>query len=149
MALWQNTFIIIPSESLKIINEVEFDEDNLFDDSILWKERDYKISSFDSIDLIFTKAESWSESLLIWGDIHSNCFKVFTENGEVSSVSFRIDFTSEYEFVLSEIIQFCIISNFSILDIELTQIPLNLVSIKADIDSYNKSNKYIKLLNIK
>ncbi len=146
MALWQNTFFILPSESIVNSESFRLDEDNCFDDSVFWGKMKIDSSVFDNIELLLPKAKSWSNDLSIYGNENSHRLDVLCEKEHVVSVSFRIDFTSDYEYILRGIIEFCILKAFIILNEHLNIVPLNFEAIKNIIDNSLQVKKYDDLV---
>lgn len=150
MALWQYTFHILTKESLCFfpigINH-SFD-DYLFDDEPYWQYKPVNKCYFDEIGNILQKNKSWSKKINLYGDEQSNCFEVLFdgETNNVISVSFRIDYTSNYELVLREIIEFCVLKNLIILDENVQVLSLNYESIKSIIDNSPQVKRYKKLM---
>jgi hypothetical protein len=82
----------------------------------------------------------------MYGSEESNRFEVLCENNNVVSVSFRIDFTTEYEIVLRQILEFCILKGLAILDESLRVVPLSFEAAKSVVDNSVQIKKYNKLL---
>ncbi len=79
------------------------------EDDICWMRNPISPFFFRDIINIMSEGKPWSKNLLVYGDLESNCFEILSINNIVQSVSFRIDFTSQDETVLSKIIEFCIL----------------------------------------
>lgn len=150
MALWQYTFHILPKESLPgHLPGFVFSKNNEeFDDSLFWKAQQVKDSFFDEISLILPKKISWSKKISLYGNQESNCIEVLSENNLVLSVSFRIDFTSNYEDILNALIDFFIVKGLLVIDEELKIISLNSLTIKITIESSPQYKKYKKLFSL-
>lgn len=144
MALWQYSFYVLPKEGLITLEETfKFDKrDELFDDALFWREHHIKPTFFDKVGDIIIKNKSWSEDIELYGAEESNCFEVLSENGVVVSVSFRIDFTSDYENILSRLIEFFIFNSLVIADENLNILPLNFEAVKSVIESSPQVVKY-------
>lgn len=151
MALWQYTFQILPKENFKALEksvEISLD-DNLFDEAPYWQIKPLNKSYFFKIGNILQKSKSWSKEIDLYGDQESNCFEVFFDGktDDVTSVSFRIDFTSDYEMVLNNIMEFCILKGLIVLDEKLQLVPLNCESIRnlientPQVETYNEIKK--------
>lgn len=110
MALNQIGFFVLPKESLdKLLtkNHFELDEEGYFDDELIWKKYKRHYSLFNLISEILRPSVSWSKNILLYGDENSNRFEVlFDQNNIILSVSFRIDFTSNYEIILIRLLDF-------------------------------------------
>lgn len=151
MALWQYTFQILPKVSFDAFAKdfENYSDDNLFDDAPYWLFQPFNKSYFERIGNILQKGKSWSKEVDLYGDQESNCFEVFfnTKTNDVTSVSFRINFTSNYEMVLNGIIEFCILRGLIILDEKLQVVTLNLESVKNLIENAPQVSKYNKIKN--
>ena len=150
MALWQYTFHILTRESFDFIGDKTLfsTEDYLFDDEPYWQYKPIDRSFFTEIELILDRGKSWSKNIDLYGIQDSNCFEVgFEQNNIVNSVSFRINFTSDYENILNQIIEFCILKKLIILDEELNVVPLDINTIKEIIKNAPQRRKYNWLLN--
>lgn len=148
MAVWQYTFQVLPKESVNTFAENFFfnQKDEVFDDEPYWKEHPLKKSFFSKINSILKKAKSWSNDIDLYGNQESNCFEVLSDSeGYVLSVSFRIDFTSYYESVLSYIIEFCILKGLIILDEELNVVSLNYEQVQSVIKNSPQLKRYYEL----
>lgn len=147
MALWQNTFYVLPKQkALEISPALIFakSEDG-FDDSVFWIGGKFKTDFFYPINNFLPQLKSSYKGSIAFGDFTSNCFEIFHENGYVVSVSFRIDYRSHYENILDKILEFLLIHGFIIIDENLEVMPLNLDSIKEKIEGSPQYAKYKKL----
>lgn len=126
MAIWQYTFRVLQKESVEILSpDLNFGKCNdVFDDESYWKLNPVKGDFFNAVQKILPRTSSWSNDIDLFGNQESNCFEVlFDKDGYVLSVSFRIDFTSKYENILSHIIEFCGLNGLIILDESLNIVP--------------------------
>lgn len=151
MALWQYTFHILSKESfdtLRINFELAFGEFG-FDDEPFWKFAAVHKSYFEEVSLILEKGKSWSNEIDLYGHQEINCLEVLFDGNTniVSSVSFRIDFRSEYEMVLNPIIEFCILKGLVMLDEDLNIVALNYEVMKSVIENAPQKTMYNKLKN--
>lgn len=144
MALWQVGFFILPKSKF---NSFQILDEDTFDDSFYWINERVGINLFDEIVLFLTKTKSWSDKLIIYGNEDSNRFEILFDNDIVESVSFRIDFTSNYQKVLQGIVEFCISNDLIILDEKLNIIPLNFDSMAFVIKNAPQVLKYNSFLN--
>lgn len=143
MALWQYTFIILPSNSGYIKPNIGSDD---FDDSQYWLKQSTTIDKFSFLDTILPVSKSWHKDIKIWGNLDSNVFEVVCENNIVEGVSFRIDFTQPYYFFLEQILDFLQAHNFQILDEELNILPYDSEFIAKQIENSLNMIKYQILL---
>ena len=130
MALWQISFFIIPKDGLDSHASLSKNEDGLFDDSTYWR-GNIDPSVFDSLTDFLSLGKSWSENIIQYGSLDSNVFEVGVRANKVGAVSFRIDFRSDYESVLREIIEICQKNKFLILTSDLELMHLNYEGINA------------------
>lgn len=148
MALWQYTFQVLTKESFEYLYEyisVSFDDFG-FDEEPFWEYQLIDKSYFEEINNFLTKGQSWSHKIDLYGDQEANCFEVsFNQNNIVESVSFRIDFRTNYELILNNIIEFCILKGLIILDEELNRIPLNYESVRSVIINTPQIKMYNRL----
>lgn len=146
MALWQYNFFILPRHS--VLNNKftpEYDENDLFEDDIYWSEVSIQVSLFDDIEKKIPRGKSWSNDLLVLGDLESNCLEVYSEESEVRSVSIRVDFTSDYEGFLRLIVEFVILKDLVLLSEEKDLLKPNYVLMKNKVESSLQFRKYKKL----
>lgn len=143
-------FFIIPKNSISE-NELEsaISKDGFFEDDIFWMKDPMSTILFKDIIRIMLEGKSWSKDLLVFGDLGSNCFEILSENNIVQSVLFGIDFTSHYENILSQIIEFCILKGLIILDENINIVSLNFETMKSVITNAPQVKKYNRLLDNK
>jgi hypothetical protein len=110
MSLNQIGFFVLPKHSLNKTsnnNNFELDEDGYFDDELFWNKHQMHYSLFNEIADILPLNTSWSKNIVLFGDQNSNRLEVlFDKNGIILSVSFRLDFTSNYEILLIKLLNF-------------------------------------------
>lgn len=132
MALWQISFYVILKVELNKFPRPYKDEDGLFDDSQYWKD-DVDPFIFKDIANILPETKSWSEDIVMYRNLESNVFEIGAEAGKVEWVSFRIDFTSDYEAILRAIVEFCLMNGLAVLTTDLENLPLNFETINQHI----------------
>jgi len=147
MALWQVDFFILPKVGLSEISNLKISEDLTFDNASFWEAHKTSIDFFEGMGEILPKTKSWADYITLFGSENSNRMEVISENGIVESVSFRIDFTSNYEFVLKGIIEFCILKGLIILDQNLQMVPLNYEIAKNIVENAPQVETYDYMLN--
>ena len=149
MALWQYTFQLLTKESFESLGKgfEAFLNGDLFDDKTYWQFKPINKSYFEGIERILEKGRSWSNEIDLYGNQESNCFEIIFDGQTniITSVSFRIDFTSDYETVLNSIIEFCILKGLIILDEKLQIVPLNYESARSVIENAPQVKIYNKL----
>lgn len=145
MALWQYTFQVLPKESIEVLSPDHYLKKGVsgFDDEPYWKLNPVNKIAFYSIQEILPKTKSWSNEIELYGNQDSNCFEVLFDNkGEVLSASFRIDFRSSYEKILSQIIEFCLLNGLVILDEGLNIVPLNHEQVQSVVRNSPQVKRY-------
>jgi len=138
MALWQYTFRIIPSVNLNELEKaIKDNTDGLraIDDDSLWKKDKRSLSEFAEFGEILPLGKSWSGDVVLYGDLEKNCVELYMDGDSVSSLSFRIDFRSEYENILTKLIEIIKSKDLIILDENLSMIPQSFEAINQAIQS--------------
>ncbi|SFJ02009.1 hypothetical protein [Myroides guanonis] len=137
MAIWQITFYIIDAS----VNNINLDQDTDFDDSYFWKNSKRDVRLFKSVGLFLEENKSWSSQIKQYGDLKSNCLEVyFDDMDKILSVSFRIDFLSDYVLILEKVLIFCLNNNLAIVTLKGDVLPLQLDFFKLYISKYIKEN---------
>lgn len=144
MAIWQYSFIVIPRDSLSDFKK-QPNRDKAFDDEIYWLNIPTDPKLFYEIGEILPRVESWSKNLIIYGNDTSNCFEILSENNRVASISFRVDFTSNYEKVLGLVLEFLLLNGFFLLDENYNNLSGNYLEAKGVIESSHQFSLYEKL----
>jgi hypothetical protein len=117
MALSQISFFTLPQKTFQKLSQSHLKkEDHLFDDSVYWASERAPCDFFAKIGSFLPINTSWSKQITLYGQQDSNCFEVLCEDQIILSVSFRIDFTSDYEDILRNLIEFFITNDLLILD---------------------------------
>lgn len=110
MAIWQVNFNVVPKSATQTYDFeaylAECVAEGAFETGQFWKELSTTDPFFDKINEFLPKTKSWTESITLFGLQESNRFEVFSVNGFVDSVSFDIDFTSDFQDVLQRLIEF-------------------------------------------
>lgn len=146
MALWQISFFVLPKEAIGTNSVFKRSDEGLFDDSKFWEKSITNPLVFESVEKFLPILnKSWGQYLTIYGSENSNRLEVISEMDHVESVSFRIDFTSDYEDILSQLIEFFIFNNLVVLDQNLSELPLNLESFKSLIQNSAQVDIYSQL----
>lgn len=151
MSIQQYHFNVIPTDS--ITDAVLEDLKNCsFEDGVdtepAWLQRPVARESFSSVQHILAKGKSWSTNLDIYGDLESNCFEVGSKDGTVVDVSFRIDFTTDYESILERLIEYCILNGLSVLSQDWELLPLNFLSLNRQIQTCPQVAIYDRLADV-
>lgn len=145
MAIWQYTFHLLPKQCLKDGASPLLNDDNGVDYSPFWKLFPTTRAAFNGVSAFLKTNKSWSNSIDQYGDIDSNCVEVYFENEMVESVSFRLNYTINYEYVLTEMFDFCVRGEFVLIDEDLELVVFNLESIDAIIRQSSQLKVYKKL----
>lgn len=143
MALWQISFLIIPKNYTEDKIRATQIEDGFNDE--FWQGAGITESIFSSINSVLPKTNSWSNSMILYGDEASNCLNILMKNNYVASVSFRIDFRTNYENIVRNIIELCITNGFSIMNDSHSIISLNFESLNSIIQESPQISIYNKL----
>ncbi|MBK8502045.1 MAG: hypothetical protein IPL46_07465 [Saprospiraceae bacterium] len=93
MAIWQYDLMMLPREEIQ--RYIDF-EGVVIDSDFLetidwWKRKLLKLIDLSKIEEIYSKAESWSDSLLIIGAIDSDCIKISHADGTIDELLVRTD----------------------------------------------------------
>jgi hypothetical protein len=147
MAIWQISFFITPESGISWHLMAKINEENLFDDSDTWLKEQISPNFFESIDAILPKSISWCNKISLFGAENGNRLEVLENDQIVESVSLRIDFTSDYEDVLRQIIEFCALNGLRIVSSNFEILPLNFEAINYVIRNAPQVKKYVELLN--
>lgn len=148
MAIWQYNFIVIPKTIFdgKSGLETYIDKEGFLDDDVCWLKEPINIDFFNQIEQFLPRNKSWSNDIVLFGDQDSNRFEVYKNKDDiVISVSFRIDYTSEYEDILRSVINFIEMNNLAILDEKLNLLSNNYLTIKSQIENSDQQTIYRKL----
>ena len=144
MALWQYNFSILPKyNSCDFSLSIQLEKkDGCFDMEHLWKLSKTKLDCFDLFATILPRNKSWSKSIILFGKEDTNCVEILVEDGSVIDVSVRIDFTTEYTSLLTDIVEFCIMKEFIMVDEQLNVVPLRVVEILTLIEHSPQREKF-------
>lgn len=146
MALWQNTFFIVPKtgnytlfEGIKLNS---FMDEGFFDDELLWENIDFDITNFEILDRVLRKGKSWSDNILLFGKEDDSCFEILVLDKQIKSFSVRLNFTSNYKEMLEGLIDFCIRYGLMIVDENLNVFEPEFSTINNSIRSSKVFKKY-------
>lgn len=148
MSVYQNSYFIVPRKGnytlFEGLNLNSFFEDDLFEDDLLWEDLNYKYVEYeDYLNSVFKLGESWSSQLKMFGNNDTNCLKVLIENEIIVSVSFRVNFEINYIDFLKEIIEFCKLNDWLIVDNELNTLSIDFETINDNITESKAYKNYI------
>lgn len=149
MAIWQYTFHVLPNESIKSLLPLKHTSirEDLFDDESYWELYPSTKEKFILIHKFLPKNKSWCNEIDLYGAQDSNCFEVLSnDEGSIISASFRIDFRSNYENILRQIIEFCNINGLALLDEKLNFAPSDFAYLADIIENSPQAKRYFELM---
>lgn len=129
MALWQITFHIVPKSCFDS-GKYSINEDGSILDEEYWDDVNITSDFFDPLGGLLPRSVSWAEWIVLFGSENSNRVEISTRNQIVTSVSFRIDFTADYQNVLAGIVEFCVVNNLLIVDEKWRVVPLDVAYLR-------------------
>lgn len=107
MAIWQFLVGFIPrawAERDGNGPEMLYDHEGYSDSSTVWENKQPVGNLADMISQVLPPAESWSDSLRIWGDLCRSDIQVSYEGRNVESVMVRIDTREDTSHMCSKIV---------------------------------------------
>jgi hypothetical protein len=144
MAIWQYNFIVIPKSVFDRKDgslENYLDAEGFLDDESCWLFEPVEVDFFEEMKKVLPENKSWSNDIILFGNQDSNRLEVYkNESNQVISVSFRIDYTTEYEDILRSIIRFIELNDLAILDENLELLDNNFITIKTHIENSDRRN---------
>lgn len=148
MAIWQCEFFILPkSDTYDLQYDRQYGNIKLFEDDKYWKKAKIKKEIFSEISHLLKPEKSWSNEMDLYGSENGNRLEVlFYANNIIESVTFRIDFRSEYEAVLRGIISLCEKNGFCIIDGSLKNLKLSFNAIKETINKSKNKEFFTELV---
>jgi hypothetical protein len=143
MAIWQYTFHVLLKEKVEEFPKylIENREEG-FDDSIFWEGMALNRDVFYPINALLPKGTSWCANIDLYGHQKSTLLEVLHKGDMVESVSFRIDYTTNYEAILRQLIEFFTINGFVIVDEDINVLPMNFEIIKSVVDNSRQVKTY-------
>jgi len=147
MAIWQLTFTMVPTVDLNLLGIEDRLPREVFDDFSFWNSQ-YDLAFFEPFGELLEPNKSWSKDITLYGNTNSNCIEIYSDEGKISSVSFRIDYTIDYSVLLTKLIEFCTLNAISILDENLYVLQLNFTTISSVIENSPQVEKYKTLSGI-
>ena len=145
MSLNQIGFFVLPKDCLnKLIkkNDFELDDEGYFDDELIWNKYKIHYSMFNLMNEILPLNISWSKNIIMFGDENSNRLEVlFDKNEIILSVSFRIDFKSNYEIILIRLLDFFQTNDLIVIDEKLNVLDLKYKLFEEIITSYQMARE--------
>ncbi len=148
MAIWKYHFNVLPAKYIQAFTEAQLStlhDEGLHGEDAFWSDSGILRYAFHDIKIILPAHKSWSNNIDQYGNLESNCFEVLYDKSRVESVSFRIDFTSNFDNILTYIVEFCVKHGLTILGDECRRMPDTLDGIKDIIYSSSNATTYQKL----
>lgn len=146
MAIWQKTFHIQPSLFLdNTLRNKSFDDDGDFDDEVLWSKENMDIKQFEVLADILPKNKSWSDDIIQFGELEDHCMELLCEKEKVKSFSLRINFCSDYDFILMNLIPILKSKKLVLLDSKFEILLSDFNVLKNTIENSLERKKYLKL----
>lgn len=153
MAIWQHKIYLLPKEEIESYfgnKEVHSIDMKDLDSIDWWKYRCLNDEDFDVFSNILKKEDSWSESIIQYGDLESTCIELILEDSKIVEISARIDFTKNNEIFVKKLIDFTIDKDLIILSYskKLKIIYPNEFSLKEEINNSKIDyNSFLDFLN--
>jgi len=143
MAIWQYTFLILPNKAYTDLSvEGDLGTPKDFDAKTLWMYDRFSPNQFNFLSQLLPINKSWSKSIILFGKEDTNCVEISVEDSFVIDVSLRIDFTTDYTHLLTDIVEFCIIKGFIMVDEQLNVVPLQVLEIVTLIEHSPQRKKF-------
>lgn len=107
MAAWQFIIILVPRDWAV---EADFDPSSLYDSDgyeteITWKNRQPTTNFKDLLSRILPPSESWSDTLLCWGNEKENDIQVSHENSTVKDIQIRLALHTQFMPLIGKLIE--------------------------------------------
>jgi hypothetical protein len=104
MALFQVNIELIPAEWAE---ENDYSVENLYDDdgydtSSAWEK--FQLIKDLNFDDILPKGKSWDKDLQVWGNDKKHDINVWYENGNVTSIGFRLDLREDINSLINKLV---------------------------------------------
>lgn len=146
MAIWQYRFRLVPNSDLKELSVTAHLLDDDYDNFAFWRNGNYKIDFFEGLTSVLKSKASWSKEIKLYGTEDSNCIEIFIDSNTISEVTVRIDYLSNYQELLSRLIEFCLLNSLALIGEDNKVLHLNATSIIYVIQN---SPQYHKLTELK
>lgn len=145
MAIWQYKLFVLPEEEVSSYFSSETSiTDEALNEIEWWKYRQSEIICFDSIKELLSPKKSWSNSIILFGDVDSSCLEVLIESEKIVEVSIRIDLRANYRNIIVAICEFCQQNSLMLLNYRLELLAPNTAILEEDIIKYKTFNEFIK-----
>ena len=144
MAIWQYTIELIPKRALPDLGASGFITLENYDNVNYWKDFDLQIEFFDSLTSSLKRSKSWCDEIVLFGDKDSTCIQIFIDLDKISGINVRLDIRTNYSNILNNLIEFCQMKEFVILD-NLKILVLNEIAITQHIQNSDQLDSYNRL----
>jgi hypothetical protein len=147
MAIWQYKLYFLPEEEVRSYfpNDGALSE-NAFNEVQWWKYRQLYTSNFTYVTPELPLRKSWSDDIILFGELDSNCFEVLTESGIVVEASARIDLRADYRDMITLVCQFGQDNNLLLLDYRWDILPPENTLLERFISKYRLFDDFLNKL---
>jgi hypothetical protein len=147
MALWQINFTVLPYIALAGYPKFKGTHISEFDDSVYWKSHAVASDFFKPIGDFLPQTDWYTKDVILFGNEDNNRLEISIKNDVVQSVSFRIDYRSQYESIITQFIDFFIANDLIVLDEHLQIMRLDFASFNTSIQNSPQVKTYNRLAN--
>lgn len=146
MAIWQKTFHIQPKTFIdKNIKSILFDEHGEFDDEVLWDTLQMNINQSNALLNVLPEYKSWSNDIRQFGELEHHCIEVIHEKEIIKSISIRINFCSQYQFIFARLLPIIKSKDWVLLDSDFEIIIKDIHQLKSIIESSQEKKNYLNI----
>jgi len=147
MSVYQNEYFIVPREGnytlFEGLNLKSFLEDDLFEDDLFWDGINVNLKKINTyLSGNFPEDNSWSERLKIYGNNDTNSINLLSKDNMIESMSFRVNFTTDYTIFLDKLIELCKLNDLLIVDNDLNVLSLDYQMIMDNIVNSKAFERY-------
>ncbi|UPT65344.1 MAG: hypothetical protein M0D57_12320 [Sphingobacteriales bacterium JAD_PAG50586_3] len=147
MALWQINFVVSPKSAMADLPKFNGLYISEYENSEHWEVLALKPDFFEPLNSFLPKTDWYTPSIILFGNEDTNRLEVCIDNNIVDSVSFRIDFRSQYKPILTQLIEFFKANDLIVLDEYLNLMPLDLEAFNIAIQNHKQVKIYNTLAN--
>jgi hypothetical protein len=107
MAVYQYKALLVPQAHLAGLGSEALSDMDFYDISDEgWRRYQPPADYVQYLGGILPRGESWTASLLVWGDLRSNCVTVELNQGSVETIAIRIDVRSLDQTFIAQLVEF-------------------------------------------
>jgi hypothetical protein len=144
MAIWQYKLYFLPEEEVKsYFPHDDIISEDAFNEVEWWKYRQLDINNFVSVNRVLASRKSWSDDIIMFGELDSNCFEVLTESGKMVEVSARIDLRFDYRDMIKLVCQFGAENKLILLNYKWDVLPPEFFLLERDIANYKLFDDFL------